>query len=59
MTYLVSSEVLKNAGVHSLLMSLKPVYDESTANRMIAFYQGLAQDKTKQNGNLFLMLKIT
>ena len=42
----------KNAGVHSLLMSLKPVYDESTAKLMIAFYQGLAQGKTKRQSLL-------
>lgn len=38
----------KNAGVHSLLMSLKPVYDESTAKLMVAFYEGLAQGKSKR-----------
>lgn len=38
----------KNAGVHSLLISLKPVYDESTAKLMIAFYQGLATGKSKR-----------
>lgn len=37
----------KNAGVHSLLMSLKPVYDESTAKLMVAFYQGIASGKSK------------
>lgn len=42
----------KNAGVHSLLMSLKPVYDESTAKLMIAFYQGLAQGKSKRKSLL-------
>jgi CHAT domain-containing protein len=42
----------KNAGVHSLLMSLKPVYDESTAKLMIVFYQGLAQGKTKRQSLL-------
>lgn len=42
----------KNAGVHSLLMSLKPVYDESTAKLMIAFYKGLAQGKTKRQSLL-------
>jgi len=42
----------KNAGVHSLLMSLKPVYDESTAKLMIAFYQGLAQGKSKRESLL-------
>ena len=38
----------KNAGVHSLLMSLKPVYDESTAKLMISFYQGLANGLSKR-----------
>lgn len=42
----------KNAGVHSLLMSLKPVYDESTAKLMIAFYRGLAQGKSKRESLL-------
>lgn len=42
----------KNAGVHSLLMSLKPVYDESTAKLMVAFYQGLAQGKSKRQSLL-------
>lgn len=42
----------KNAGVHSLLMSIKPVYDESTAKLMIAFYQGLAQGKSKRQSLL-------
>lgn len=42
----------KNAGVHSLLMSLKPVYDKSTAKLMIAFYRGLAQGKSKRQSLL-------
>ena len=42
----------KNAGVHSLLMSLKPVYDESTSKLMIAFYQGLAKGKSKRQSLL-------
>ena len=42
----------KNAGVHSLLMSLKPVYDESTAKLMVAFYQGLASGKSKRQSLL-------
>ncbi len=42
----------KNAGVHSLLMSLKPVYDESTAKFMVAFYQGLLQGKSKRQSLL-------
>lgn len=42
----------KNAGVHSLLMSLKPIYDESTAKLMVAFYQGIASGKTKRQSLL-------
>ena len=42
----------KNAGVHSLLMSLKPVYDESTAKLMVAFYQGIASGKSKRQSLL-------
>lgn len=42
----------KNAGVHSLLMSLKPVYDESTSKLMIAFYNGLAKGKSKRQSLL-------
>lgn len=42
----------KNAGVHSLLMSLKPVYDESTSKLMVAFYQGIASGKTKRQSLL-------
>lgn len=42
----------KNAGVHSLLMSLKPVYDESTSKLMIAFYNGLAKGKSKRQALL-------
>lgn len=42
----------KNAGVHSLLISLKSVYDESTAELMIAFYKGLAEGKTKRQSLL-------
>ena len=42
----------KNAGVRSLLMSLKPVYDESTAQLMTAFYQGIAQGKSKRQSLL-------
>lgn len=38
----------KNAGVHTLLMSLKPVYDESTALLMIEFYRGLAAGLSKR-----------
>lgn len=38
----------KNAGVHSLLMSLKSVYDESTALLMVEFYKGLAEGLSKR-----------
>ncbi|MGM9736034.1 MAG: CHAT domain-containing protein [Candidatus Cryptobacteroides sp.] len=38
----------KNAGVNTILMSLKPVYDESTAKLMIAFYAALADGMTKR-----------
>lgn len=39
----------KNAGVHTLLMSIKPVHDESTAKLMVSFYQGLANGLSKRN----------
>ena len=42
----------KNAGVRSLLMSLKPVYDESTAKLMTAFYEGVSQGKSKRQSLL-------
>lgn len=38
----------KNAGVHTLLMSLKNVYDESTADLMISFYRNLMNGATKR-----------
>ena len=38
----------KNAGVHTLLMSLKNVYDESTADLMISFYTHLMDGSTKR-----------
>lgn len=38
----------KNAGANSILMSLKPVYDESTSKLMIAFYAALAEGMTKR-----------
>jgi len=38
----------KNAGVHSLMMSIKPVHDESTAKLMVSFYQGLAKGFSKR-----------
>lgn len=37
----------KNAGVHALLMSLKKVYDESTADLMIGFYKYLLAGSSK------------
>lgn len=38
----------KNAGVHTLLMSLKKVYDDSTADLMISFYKHLMNGSTKR-----------
>ncbi len=38
----------KNAGVHTLLMSLKKVYDESTADLMISFYKHLMNGSSKR-----------
>jgi Uncharacterized protein conserved in bacteria len=38
----------KNAGVHSLLMSLKNVYDDPTADLMISFYRHLMNGSTKR-----------
>lgn len=38
----------KNAGVHTLLMSLKKVNDESTANLMISFYRHLMSGVSKR-----------
>jgi len=38
----------KNAGVHTLLMSLKSVYDESTADLMICFYKHLMNGSSKR-----------
>lgn len=38
----------KNAGVHTLMMSLKKVYDDSTAELMIAFYRHLMAGATKR-----------
>lgn len=39
----------KNAGVHTLLMSLKNVYDDSTADLMISFYKYLMSGSTKSD----------
>lgn len=38
----------KNAGVHTLMMSLKKVYDDSTAQMMVAFYRYLLGGSTKR-----------
>ena len=38
----------KNAGVRTLLMSLKNVYDDSTADLMISFYKHLMNGATKR-----------
>lgn len=38
----------KNAGVHTLLMSLKNVYDDSTADLMISFYKYLMEGASKR-----------
>lgn len=38
----------KNAGVHTLLVSLKNVYDDSTADLMISFYKHLMSGSTKR-----------
>lgn len=38
----------KNAGVHTLLMSLKKVYDASTADLMIFFYSHLMEGSSKR-----------
>lgn len=39
----------KNAGVHSLMMSIKPVYDKATAKLMAYFYTNLANGMDKRN----------
>lgn len=38
----------KNAGVHSLLMSIKKVYDNTTADMMILFYSHLVEGFSKR-----------
>jgi len=48
----------KNAGVHSLLMSLKSVYDESTARLMISFYEGLTAGLSKREALLKAQTKL-
>lgn len=37
----------KNAGVHTILMSLRKVYDDATATLMLEFYNGLMNGKNK------------
>lgn len=39
----------KNAGVHTLLMSIKKVYDASTADLMTHFYQNLTEGLSKRD----------
>lgn len=48
----------KNAGVHSLLMSVKSVYDESTAKLMVYFYEGLASGLSKRDALLEAQKKL-
>ena len=38
----------KNAGVHTLLMSLKEVHDQATADLMVSFYTHLSEGMTKR-----------
>lgn len=38
----------KNSGVHTLLMSLKEVYDESTAELMNTFYRNMINGMSKR-----------
>lgn len=38
----------KNAGVHTLLMSIKNVYDNTTADMMISFYRHLTEGSSKR-----------
>lgn len=38
----------KNAGAHTILMSLKNVYDATTAEFMVSFYKNLTQGMTKR-----------
>lgn len=38
----------KNAGVHTLLMSLKSVHDQTTADMMVSFYRHLMQGDSKR-----------
>lgn len=47
----------KNAGVHCLLMSMKPVYDQTTALLMTSFYSHLLSGKTTRHEALRLAQK--
>ena len=38
----------KNAGVHTLLMSLKSVHDQATADMMVSFYRHLMNGDSKR-----------
>ena len=38
----------KNAGVHSIMIALEPIYDESTALLMVEFYKGLSKGLSKR-----------
>ena len=38
----------KNAGVHTLMMSTKPVYDNTTATLMVSFYRHLTEGLSKR-----------
>ena len=48
----------KNAGVRSLLMSLKNVYDSSTAEMMISFYANLMEGQSKREALVNAQRKI-
>ena len=48
----------KNAGVHTLLMSLKNVYDTSTAELMISFYKHLMNGSSKREALIKAQLDI-
>ena len=48
----------KNAGVHTLLMSLDFANDESTTKLMIAFYEGIANGLSKREALLEAQKKL-